>query len=93
MLSTTKYIYIYLEYHSVCPLVGIGTPSKSASPQNRGGGGVHSRLHVRWWGVPIQTTEEKAKYSVYSVLSMFRSALNCPFFTNSVGKCWEVGEN
>jgi hypothetical protein len=35
-------IHIYLEYHSVCPLVGIGTPhplTDCAPPLNQGGGG------------------------------------------------------
>jgi hypothetical protein len=46
---TTKHkVPIYLEYHSVCPLVGIVTPptlspaSECASPWNRKGGGAHS---------------------------------------------------
>jgi hypothetical protein len=41
----TKYVHIYKEYHSVCPLVGIGSlPTRLCpSPQNRGGGGeAHS---------------------------------------------------
>jgi hypothetical protein len=49
----TNYIHIYLEYYSVCPLVGIGTPPPS-SPANvcatpsrtKGGGGTHHRVHI-----------------------------------------------
>ena len=47
---------IYKEYHSVCPLVGIGTlptplASECAPPPERGGGG-HIRRRVRGWGSP-----------------------------------------
>jgi hypothetical protein len=55
----SKYIpTIYLEYHSVCPLVGIGTPHPLSRkrvcfpPGTKGGGGVHTRLRVRGWGSP-----------------------------------------
>jgi hypothetical protein len=51
-LSHTKYVRIYKEYHSVCPLVGIGTPptplspaSVTPRPPDRGAGG-HTRLRV-----------------------------------------------
>ncbi len=50
-------IILYLEYHSVCPFIRIG----SAHP--------FFRLRVRGWADPIRTTEEKAWYSV-SVYSM-----------------------
>ncbi len=47
-------VHIYLEYHSVCPLVRIGTPTPSLplasgppSPDPKGGGGVHIRLRGR----------------------------------------------
>jgi hypothetical protein len=40
-------VHIYLEYHSVCPLVGIGTPSPPLRMR-----GVHTRLRVRGWGSP-----------------------------------------
>ncbi len=50
---------IYLEYHSVCPLVGIGTPpplplplTSVLSPRTIRGDGVHPRLRVRGWGSP-----------------------------------------
>ncbi len=50
-------VRIYKEYHSVCPLVGIGTPLSPARvplalPQDRGvgGGWEHTRLRVRGWG-------------------------------------------
>jgi hypothetical protein len=51
-------VRIYKEYHSVCPLVGIGappTPLPPASvplPPEPGGGGHHTRLRVRGWGSP-----------------------------------------
>jgi hypothetical protein len=46
---STKYIHIYLEYHNVCPLVRIGTPSPASEcvhltpppPESPGG---HTRL-------------------------------------------------
>jgi hypothetical protein len=50
-------VHTYIEYHSVCPLVGIGTlppPLSPASvplpPEPKGGG--HNRLQVRGWGSP-----------------------------------------
>ncbi len=48
-------MYIYVEYHNVCPLVGIGTPSPPVSQAGVG------------WG-QIRTTGEKAWHSIYSVL-------------------------
>ncbi len=49
MARYTKYLYMYMEYHSVCPRVGIGipqTPSECvpipAEPKLRGGGKAHS---------------------------------------------------
>jgi hypothetical protein len=62
-------VQTYLEYHSACPLVEIGTPTPSpasecASHRNqRGAGGtlqVHTHLRVKGGGVPIRTTREKA---------------------------------
>jgi hypothetical protein len=52
-----QYGYIYTEYHSVCPLVGIGILPYSLasecapSPGTKGGGG-HTRLRLRSWGSP-----------------------------------------
>jgi hypothetical protein len=49
-------VRIYKEYHSVCPLVGIGTlptplsPASVPLPPEPGGG--HTRLRVRGWGSP-----------------------------------------
>ena len=50
-------VRIYKEYHSVCPIVGIGTPPTPLSPASvplspvpKGGG--HTRLRVRGWGSP-----------------------------------------
>ncbi len=61
--KVTKYEYIQyiidLEYHSVCPLVGIGTPpplfrKRVCFPPipKRGVGGVNIRLRVRGWKSP-----------------------------------------
>jgi hypothetical protein len=53
----TKYA-LYKEYHSVCPLVGIGTlptpllPASVFLPREPGGGGGYTRLRVRGWGSP-----------------------------------------
>ncbi len=50
-------VRIYKEYHSVCPLVGIGTlpthlsPASVPLPPEPGGGG-HNRLRARGWGRP-----------------------------------------
>ncbi len=48
-------VHKYLEYHSVCPLVGIGTPhplscKRVCPPPNQRGG--HTHLQVRGWGSP-----------------------------------------
>ncbi len=62
-------VHTYLEYHSVCPLVGIGTPSVPPPPDTGGGGSTYSPAREGVRGVPIRTTGEKAAYSVYSVLT------------------------
>ncbi len=55
---STHKVRIYKEYHSFCPLVGIGTlptplwPASVPLPQNRGGGGGGTRLRLRGWGSP-----------------------------------------
>ncbi len=58
-------VHKYLEYNSVCPLVRIGTRPPPLQREPKGVG--TTRLRVRRWGVPIQTTGEKAYYSAYSV--------------------------
>jgi hypothetical protein len=67
-VQTTKYIHIYLEYHSVCPLVGTGTPHPlsrkrmcTPPPPQPKEGGTHSPKGEGVDGVPIPTTEEKVK--------------------------------
>jgi hypothetical protein len=51
-------VHIYIEYHSVCPLVGIGAPplplpqTSVPLPRNQRGGGRHTRLRVREWYGP-----------------------------------------
>ncbi len=64
----------YKEYHSVCPLVGIGTlptPLSPASvpllPEPRGGGG-HTRLRGRGWGSPNSDDYRKSLALCFSVV-------------------------
>ncbi len=53
-------VRVYKEYHSLCPLVGIGTLPTPLSPASvplppepgGGGGGWHTRLRVIGWGSP-----------------------------------------
>jgi len=61
--GTDHKVHIYLEYHSVCPLVRIGTlppnlTQECVPPRNLRGGYIC--LRVRGWGVPIRTTGDKA---------------------------------
>ncbi len=63
-----RVIMLYIEYHSVCPLVRIGSPrpisrKRVCPPRNQG-----ATLDCGW-GVAdaIRTTGEKAWHSVYSV--------------------------
>ncbi len=74
MINHTHSVHIYKEYHSVCPLVVIGTlppplppASVPLSPEPKGGGGT---LACGWGvgGVPILTTGEKAQHSSYSLI-------------------------
>ena len=48
-------VLIYREHHSVCPLVGTGTPPtllpQASVPSSQVGGG-HTRLWLRGWGSP-----------------------------------------
>ncbi len=60
-------VHTYKEYHSVCPLVGIGTLPTALSPASvplppepGGGGGVTRPYGGGVGGVPITTTGEKA---------------------------------
>jgi hypothetical protein len=68
---STTHNYIYIEYHSVCPLVGIGTPPPTPYPANecvlpletngwRGGGWYTLACVLEGGGVPIRMTGEKA---------------------------------
>jgi hypothetical protein len=62
---TTHKVRIYKEYHSVCPLVGIGTlptplsPASVPLPPEPGEGGL-TPAGEGVGGVPIPTTGEKA---------------------------------
>jgi hypothetical protein len=65
MVPLYQKVHLYTEYHSVCPLVGIGTlrpPLLSASvplpPEPKGRG--HTRQRERGWESPNPTTGEKA---------------------------------
>ncbi len=64
IMKDTKYIHIYIEYLSVCPLVGIGTsptplsPASVPLPPEPKGGTLASGWGAE--GVPIPTTGEKA---------------------------------
>ncbi len=67
-------IILNLKYHSVCPLVRIGSSHllsrKRASvtlPPPEPRGGDNTRLRERGWADPIRTTGEKAWHFVYSV--------------------------
>ncbi len=75
---STKYVHIYKEYHSVCPLVGIGTlptplsPASVPLPPEPGGGGGTLACG---WGVGVLTlwypgflsqADQVCKYILYS---------------------------
>jgi hypothetical protein len=65
-------VHIYLEYHSVCPLVRIGNPRNHRVHAPCGSGGsqfrrVHTRLRVRGWGSP-DSDDWKKKLSILSNL-------------------------
>ncbi len=59
---------IYLEYNSVCPLVGIGTPHPlfrkrvcpPPDPKEGGGGGKHTPAGEGVGESQLRTTQEKA---------------------------------
>ncbi len=81
-LSNTIFFHkvrIYKEYHSVCPLVGIGTlptplsPASVPLPPELGGGG-HTRLRLRGCGSPNSDDFRKAEHSDYSVIFLHRSS-------------------
>jgi hypothetical protein len=55
VFDTQHKVQIYLEFNSVCPL----SRKRVCSPPEPKGKG-HTRLQVRGWGDPIQTTREKA---------------------------------
>jgi hypothetical protein len=93
--STTVYVPssdIYKEYHSVCPLVGIGTPptplpqASEPSPSGPKGGGVHTRLRLRAWGSPNSNDWRKSLALCYSVLSAHPLSLfPPPPYTQNIG--------
>jgi hypothetical protein len=66
-------IIVDKEYQSVCPLVGIGSPTPSptsecVSPLGTKGGSITLPRGVREWGDPIRTIGKKAWHSVYSLV-------------------------
>jgi hypothetical protein len=61
----------YLEYHSICPLARIGTPTPSPArecvpPETKGKGG-HTRLRVKKVGGPNSDDWRILEHSVYFV--------------------------
>jgi hypothetical protein len=65
-------VCIYTEYHSVSPVVGIGTLSPASvppPPKSRGRGG-HTRLRVRGWGSP--NSDDWRKSSALCLLCVFK---------------------
>jgi hypothetical protein len=75
-------VHTYIEYHSVCPLVGIGTlppPLSPASvplpPEPKGGG--HNRLQVRGWGSP--NSDDWRKSLALCLLCAFHNILTTIF--------------
>ncbi len=86
--------YIYKEYHSVCPLVGIATlltpllPASVPLTLEPGGGGVGT-LACGWGvgGVPIPTAGEKASHSAYSVRKKNQSIYTLPVYIQYILGC------
>jgi hypothetical protein len=82
-------VRMYKEYHSVCPLVGIGTPptplSQASVPLPPRTGGGHTRLRVRGWGRPISDDWRKSLplclYSV-DVTKLFCPTVISPIVTD-----------
>jgi hypothetical protein len=64
-IKNPRGITVYLEYQSVCPFVGIGSPRKRVClpPWTQTGGGATLALG-KGVGAPIQTTVKKAWHSV-----------------------------
>jgi hypothetical protein len=91
-------IYEYKEYLP-CTFCTVYVPSSElglsqlfsrqrvcTSPQNRGGGGAHTRLRVRGWGVPIPTIGEKLS----TLPTLWAVPICCPicvFFKESLEPC------
>jgi hypothetical protein len=70
--SHRRGMILYLEYHSVCPLVRIGSAlslsrKRVCPPLRKQGGSATLACGERGWADPIRTTGEKAWHSVYSV--------------------------
>ncbi len=64
MYGINHKVQLYTEYHSVCPLAGIGTlpaplsPASVRLPSEPKGG--HTRQRVRGWGSPNSDDWKKA---------------------------------
>jgi hypothetical protein len=68
---------VNIEYQSVFPFVGIGSPTAHPLPRKQvclhyslrpGGGGAIFAWRVREWGDPIRTIGRKVRHSVNSVI-------------------------
>jgi hypothetical protein len=65
-------VYIYIEYQSCCPFVGIGSPTPSpasVSPPLESMGGPNS-LSGKVWGNPISTKGQTLWYSMYTIIPL-----------------------
>ncbi len=76
MVYGTHKVLIYIEHHTVCPLVGIGTPpplqpqaSVPSPPDQRVGG--YTRLRLKGWGSPNSHDRRNAQHSAYSVMGPY----------------------
>ncbi len=88
-------VHIYLEYHSVCPLVRFGTPPPSLSRKRvcsapRTKGGTHS---LTGEGVGGPNSDDWRKSQAFCLLCGFEGRLDvkCWFRIVYRASCWTVG--
>ncbi len=88
-LEENQKVHIHLEFHSVCPLVGIGTPNPSHTsecvPPEPKGGGAHSPAGEGWGG---PNSEDWRKSLALCLLCVKRTlvCLNCHTFVDLITK-------